>query len=110
MCWKCCRSFENKHVAGKNTSVHEKMLAYNRANREVAVLCNHQRAVPKTYEQSMEKLKIKKKEKKAEIKEIEGDLKKARLISTFTALKLCFRRVVLRRRSCRRNSIKRKIN
>ncbi|PJF17683.1 hypothetical protein PSACC_02504 [Paramicrosporidium saccamoebae] len=37
-------------------TVHELVLAYNRANREVAVLCNHQRAVPKTHQQSMQKL------------------------------------------------------
>ena len=37
----------------------EKNLAYNRANREVAVLCNHQRTVPKSHENSMEKLKEK---------------------------------------------------
>lgn len=30
-----------------SASIPEKILAYNRANRAVAVLCNHQRAVPK---------------------------------------------------------------
>lgn len=30
-----------------DASIPEKILAYNRANRAVAVLCNHQRAVPK---------------------------------------------------------------
>lgn len=37
--------------------VAEKILGYNRANRRVAILCNHQRSVPKSHEQSMEKLK-----------------------------------------------------
>ena len=37
-------------------SVADKILAYNRANRLVAVLCNHQRAVPKTHGQQMEKM------------------------------------------------------
>lgn len=37
-------------------STADKMLAYNRANRLVAVLCNHQRAVPKTHGQQMEKM------------------------------------------------------
>ncbi|RKP25788.1 DNA topoisomerase I [Syncephalis pseudoplumigaleata] len=37
----------------RNTSVAEKVLAYNRANREVAVLCNHQRAVPKRHDDQM---------------------------------------------------------
>jgi len=36
--------------------VSEKMLFYNRANREVAILCNHQRAAPKTFDAQMEKL------------------------------------------------------
>lgn len=40
-------------------SIAEKILAYNRANREVAILCNHQRSVPKTHGQSMERLKDK---------------------------------------------------
>ena len=40
-------------------SVPEKILAYNRANRQVALLCNHQRSVPKTFEKSMETLKAK---------------------------------------------------
>lgn len=42
-----------------NASIPEKMLAYNRANRQVALLCNHQRSVPKTFEKSMETLKAK---------------------------------------------------
>jgi DNA topoisomerase I len=40
-------------------TVAEKILAYNRANRQVAILCNHQRAVPKTHDQSMERLREK---------------------------------------------------
>lgn len=31
-------------------------MAYNRANREAAILCNHQRTVPKSFETSMAKL------------------------------------------------------
>jgi DNA topoisomerase-1 len=42
-----------------NASVMEKFLAYNRANRQVALLCNHQRSVPKTFEKSMGTLKAK---------------------------------------------------
>jgi hypothetical protein len=37
-------------------TVAEKILAYNRANRKVAVLCNHQKAVGKGHQASMEKL------------------------------------------------------
>jgi DNA topoisomerase-1 len=40
-------------------NISEKVLAYNRANRQVALLCNHQRSIPKTFEKSMETLKAK---------------------------------------------------
>ncbi|KAI5120312.1 hypothetical protein M0805_005816 [Coniferiporia weirii] len=40
----------------KNASVQEKLNAYNKANRMVAILCNHQRSVPKTHSASMEKM------------------------------------------------------
>jgi DNA topoisomerase-1 len=40
----------------QDSTIAEKVLAYNRANREVAVLCNHQRAVAKTHDTQMEKL------------------------------------------------------
>ncbi|KAI0339877.1 hypothetical protein BDW22DRAFT_1360911 [Trametopsis cervina] len=43
----------------EGATVQEKLNAYNHANREVAILCNHQRAVPKTHEQSMQKMKEK---------------------------------------------------
>lgn len=36
-----------------------KVSAYNRANRAVTVLCNHQRAIPKTFEESMKTLQRK---------------------------------------------------
>lgn len=42
-----------------DASIAEKILAYNRANREVAILCNHQKAVSKTHGQSMERLREK---------------------------------------------------
>jgi DNA topoisomerase I len=37
-------------------TVEEKLLFYNRCNRDVAILCNHQRSVPPTHKASMEKL------------------------------------------------------
>ena len=40
----------------KDASVADKVLAYNRANREVAVLCNHQRTVSKAHDAQMEKI------------------------------------------------------
>ena len=59
-------------------NVAAKMLSYNRANRAVAVLCNHQRAVPKTHEKSMENLEGKMETKKEAIKAAEKDLKHAK--------------------------------
>uniref|UniRef100_A0A8R1XQI3 DNA topoisomerase I n=1 Tax=Onchocerca volvulus TaxID=6282 RepID=A0A8R1XQI3_ONCVO len=56
----------------------ELLLCYNRANRQVAILCNHQRAVPKSHEKSMENLETKIKTKKAELKEAKEELEKAR--------------------------------
>ncbi|OZC12397.1 hypothetical protein X798_00028 [Onchocerca flexuosa] len=56
----------------------ELLLCYNRANRQVAILCNHQRAVPKSHEKSMENLGTKIKTKKAELKEAKEELEKAR--------------------------------
>ncbi|KAK0226121.1 DNA topoisomerase I [Armillaria fumosa] len=43
----------------KNATLQEKLNTYNHANRQVAILCNHQRAAPKTHDQSMEKMKYK---------------------------------------------------
>ncbi|KAJ3072951.1 DNA topoisomerase 1 [Podochytrium sp. JEL0797] len=40
-------------------SVQEKLLAYNRANRQVAILCNHQRAVSKGHKGQMDKIQDK---------------------------------------------------
>ncbi len=34
---------------GEVLTVDQKKVEYDRANKEVAVLCNHQRAVPKTH-------------------------------------------------------------
>ena len=40
-------------------SVAEKFLSYNRANRAVAILCNHQRTAPKSFDQQMTNLQAK---------------------------------------------------
>lgn len=46
-------------IAKASDSIAEKLLSYNRANRAVAILCNHQRAPPKTFDQSMANLQSK---------------------------------------------------
>lgn len=52
----------------------EKVLFYNRANRQVAILCNHQRTLPKTHDAQMEKLDAKIQEIRDEIKELKKHL------------------------------------
>uniref|UniRef100_A0A1I8M5L5 DNA topoisomerase I n=1 Tax=Musca domestica TaxID=7370 RepID=A0A1I8M5L5_MUSDO len=61
-------------------TIPEKLLAYNRANRAVAILCNHQRSVPKSHEKSMENLKEKIRQKREQLDDAENeyeDLKRA---------------------------------
>lgn len=52
-----------------------KLLSYNRANRAVAILCNHQRAAPKTFDKQMENLMNKIKDKKSAIKDVRKEIK-----------------------------------
>jgi DNA topoisomerase-1 len=51
------RLLDEQHLEGK--TLQEKLNAYNAANRDVAILCNHQRSIPKTHDQSMEKMRTK---------------------------------------------------
>ncbi|KAK9952862.1 hypothetical protein ABG768_016892 [Culter alburnus] len=59
-------------------TVEEKILSYNRANRAVAILCNHQRAAPKTFEKSMQMLQEKIQKKKEQIEDAKKELKEAK--------------------------------
>ena len=43
-------------LTNKEDSLPDKMLSFNRANRDVAVLCNHQRSASKSHGQMMERL------------------------------------------------------
>lgn len=56
----------------------EKILSYNRANRAVAILCNHQRAPPKTFEQSMANLQVKIDARKEQLALAKSELKQAK--------------------------------
>ncbi|KAI2648729.1 DNA topoisomerase 1 [Labeo rohita] len=62
----------------EDMTVEEKILSYNRANRAVAILCNHQRAAPKTFEKSMQLLQEKIQKKKEQIEEAKKELKEAK--------------------------------
>lgn len=77
----------------EDTTIPEKMLAYNRANRAVAILCNHQRAVPKTHGKSMENIREKIRLKREQIDDCQRDLKVSRLRwwqISFANVKFCF--------------------
>lgn len=64
-------------LTNEDDSEAEKILSYNRANRAVAILCNHQRSVPKGHEKSMEKLKEKIDQKRELIEDGERQVKDA---------------------------------
>ncbi|CAI5526735.1 unnamed protein product [Closterium sp. Naga37s-1] len=57
--------------------VVEKVADYQRANKEVAILCNHQRAVSKAHSAQMEKMQAKLKELEDAVEEMEEDLDRA---------------------------------
>ncbi|NWI58445.1 TOP1M topoisomerase, partial [Calyptomena viridis] len=64
-------------LTNSEDNVAGKLLSYNRANRAVAILCNHQRSVPKTFAKSMEILQTKIDAKKKQVEEAQQELKKA---------------------------------
>ncbi|CAB3408533.1 unnamed protein product [Caenorhabditis bovis] len=61
-----------------NDNLPSKLLSYNRANRQVAILCNHQRAISKNFEKSMENLEAKIKDKKKDLDAAKKELEQAR--------------------------------
>ncbi|XP_069778299.1 DNA topoisomerase I, mitochondrial-like isoform X5 [Narcine bancroftii] len=61
------------------SSIAEKILSYNRANRAVAILCNHQRAPPKTFEKSMKNIQAKIEAKMEQFAAAKKDLKNAKV-------------------------------
>uniref|UniRef100_UPI0037E72D7C DNA topoisomerase I, mitochondrial n=1 Tax=Semicossyphus pulcher TaxID=241346 RepID=UPI0037E72D7C len=67
-----------KELTNKSENVAEKILSYNRANRAVAILCNHQRAPPKTFDQSMANLQAKIDARKEQLALAKTELKQAK--------------------------------
>jgi len=59
-------------------TVDERKAVYDRANKEVAVLCNHQRAVPKQHEEQMSKAAAKVSALEDEVKALKKELKEAK--------------------------------
>lgn len=62
----------------KDGNVLEKVAVYQIANKEVAIICNHQRTVSKSHEAQMSRLDVKIDELKVQRKELEVDLSKAK--------------------------------
>ncbi|XP_030069429.1 DNA topoisomerase 1 [Microcaecilia unicolor] len=67
-----------KELTNGDDNIAAKILSYNRANRAVAILCNHQRAPPKTFEKSMITLQTKIDAKKDQLADARRDLKSAK--------------------------------
>ncbi|XP_045151436.1 DNA topoisomerase 1 [Echinops telfairi] len=67
-----------KELTAPDENIPAKILSYNRANRAVAILCNHQRAPPKTFEKSMMNLQSKIDAKKDQLADARRDLKSAK--------------------------------
>lgn len=64
-------------TGGADATLVLKTAEYHRANKEVAILCNHQRSVPKGHEASMEKMREKIQKAKEELADLEKELKMA---------------------------------
>ena len=62
----------------EDTTVEEKILYYNRANRQVAILCNHKKSVPKKLGEQIEKIDYKMDVLSEEMDRINEALKKAK--------------------------------
>ncbi|KAG7275985.1 hypothetical protein CRUP_028542 [Coryphaenoides rupestris] len=67
-----------KELTSPDENIPAKILSYNRANRAVAILCNHQRAAPKTFEKSMQNLQAKIDAKKDQLSDARRELKSAK--------------------------------
>ncbi|KAK7341180.1 hypothetical protein VNO80_24105 [Phaseolus coccineus] len=62
----------------KDGDVGEKIVVYQHANKQVAIICNHQRSVSKSHDAQMSKLTEKIDELQAVLKELKTDLDRAR--------------------------------
>ncbi|XP_078433045.1 DNA topoisomerase 1 alpha-like [Wolffia australiana] len=62
----------------KPGTVPEKLAVYQHANKEVAIICNHQRSVSKSHDAQMSRLNDKLEDLKNQREELEADLSRAR--------------------------------
>ncbi|KAK3122750.1 hypothetical protein QOZ80_8AG0617660 [Eleusine coracana subsp. coracana] len=66
------------HKETEDGTLLEKIAVYNKANKEVAIICNHQRSVSKSHESQITKMNEKIDELKEQLDELKADLSKAR--------------------------------
>ncbi|KAF8712923.1 hypothetical protein HU200_028705 [Digitaria exilis] len=66
------------HKETEDGTLLEKIAVYQRANKEVAIICNHQRSVSKSHESQMTRLNEKIDDLKAQRDELKVDLSKAK--------------------------------
>ncbi|XP_002529020.2 DNA topoisomerase 1 alpha [Ricinus communis] len=69
---------EKLYEETEDGDVAEKVVIYQRANKEVAIICNHQRTISKSHGAQMSKLIEKIEELKATLKELKTDLDRAK--------------------------------
>ncbi|KAG2499993.1 hypothetical protein HYH03_002275 [Edaphochlamys debaryana] len=69
--------WEESKKKSDTQTVDQKKADYDIANKEVAILCNHQRSVPKTHGNQMEKIQEKLQGLQKELAELEDELKAA---------------------------------
>ncbi|KAH7674182.1 DNA topoisomerase I protein [Dioscorea alata] len=62
----------------KDGTVPEKIAVYQHANKEVAIICNHQRSVSKSHDAQMSKLNDKIEDLKSQRDELDADLSRAK--------------------------------
>ncbi|ETO34200.1 DNA topoisomerase type I, partial [Reticulomyxa filosa] len=70
--------FKNEHATvgaiTRDSPLADKLFFYTQCNKQVAILCNHQRTVPKSHEQQLEKIDAQIKELKEHIDELKREL------------------------------------
>ncbi|KAJ1267320.1 hypothetical protein BS78_07G047000 [Paspalum vaginatum] len=66
------------HEETEDGTLLEKIAVYQRANKEVAIICNHQRSVSKSHDAQMTRMNEKIDELKAQMDELKVDLSKAK--------------------------------
>jgi len=58
----------------KDSSIDQKVFFYDQANKQVAILCNHQKSVSKSHDEQMEKLTKKIEDRKTSLERLEQEL------------------------------------